>query len=230
MSLPLAFAFRAATGLFASAAETASSTVNGWCSLEVLRGGNVAFYLLFSLLLFQSQKHHRHLTTTLALILFPPLVFFSFLYYTDVASTFLVLLSLNVGRRGHFLFSALISLLSLFMRQTNVVWVAFIAFDVLHRQLILLHRKRSPPAKFPSSVNKCQITHQIPPPTISIHLSSTQVFSSRRPPTALEELHMVLSINFDDLLKLTRSIVPYALVVLSFGFFVVWNGGIVLGW
>lgn len=67
------------------------------------------------------------------LCLFPPLFFFSGLYYTDVASTLFVLLFFkhffNTHSRGmpsllQSLVSILLGLLSLSFRQTNIFWVA----------------------------------------------------------------------------------------------------------
>jgi alpha-1,2-glucosyltransferase len=70
--------------------------------------------------------------TALNICLFPPLFFFSGLYYTDVLSTCVVIAAYYVflkreqnpgsllGASGAFV----VGILSLFMRQTNIFWVA----------------------------------------------------------------------------------------------------------
>jgi hypothetical protein len=70
--------------------------------------------------------------TALNIALFPPLFFFSGLYYTDVVSTLVVILAYyffltgTVGRnvlvRG--VITYLVGITALFMRQTNIFWVA----------------------------------------------------------------------------------------------------------
>jgi alpha-1,2-glucosyltransferase len=70
--------------------------------------------------------------TALNVALFPPLFFFSALFYTDVMSTLVVLLSYGalLGRRtavgpssGNFM-AVLIGVVALAFRQTNIFWVA----------------------------------------------------------------------------------------------------------
>jgi hypothetical protein len=70
--------------------------------------------------------------TALNIALFPPLFFFSALFYTDVMSTLVVLLSYGMLVRkrtasGNFLENLgtiVIGVVALFLRQTNIFWVA----------------------------------------------------------------------------------------------------------
>jgi alpha-1,2-glucosyltransferase len=70
--------------------------------------------------------------TALNIALFPPLFFFSALFYTDVMSTLVVLLSYSILLRksstsGNFsenLATITVGLLALLFRQTNIFWVA----------------------------------------------------------------------------------------------------------
>jgi alpha-1,2-glucosyltransferase len=70
--------------------------------------------------------------TALNITLFPPLFFFSALFYTDVMSTLLVLLSYGVllkkksapGSLSDTITAILVGVVALFFRQTNVFWVA----------------------------------------------------------------------------------------------------------
>lgn len=70
--------------------------------------------------------------TALNIALFPPLFFFSALFYTDVMSTLVVLLSYNVFLNKHIaprdffdsLMTILTGVVALLFRQTNIFWVA----------------------------------------------------------------------------------------------------------
>jgi alpha-1,2-glucosyltransferase len=73
-----------------------------------------------------------HAHSALNIALFPPLFFFSALYYTDVMSTLAVLLSYHafLTRKNtpnvlmHSLRIVVVGVLALLFRQTNVFWVA----------------------------------------------------------------------------------------------------------
>ena len=125
------------------------------CSLGSLRALNVVGVVLLFVLLRQAflkkataegVKHARLFEhASLNVTLFPPLFFFSALYYTDVWSTLLVvtfyatLLDLDNDRHSRTWTSVKlvgIGILSLLFRQTNVFWVtAFPAGLVLVQQL-----------------------------------------------------------------------------------------------
>lgn len=67
--------------------------------------------------------------TAFNICLFPPLFFFSALYYTDVASTAFVLLSYLIFQHHYFQWIRgpamfLTGLLALSFRQTNIFWIA----------------------------------------------------------------------------------------------------------
>ena len=53
------------------------------------------------------------------------LYFFSFLYYTDVGSTFLVILGYYLSLQEHHVMSSIIGFCAVMFRQTNIVWVGF---------------------------------------------------------------------------------------------------------
>ncbi|KAJ3303542.1 glucosyltransferase [Kappamyces sp. JEL0829] len=61
------------------------------------------------------------------LFFFPPSFFFHFLFYTDTWSTLFVMEGLYYAKQQRYNVSALWCLASLTLRQTNAVWVAFIA-------------------------------------------------------------------------------------------------------
>ncbi|KEI39856.1 glycosyltransferase family 59 protein [Mixia osmundae IAM 14324] len=63
----------------------------------------------------------------ITLALFPPLYFFAFLYYTDMLSTALMLGAYERSLSRQQALAALLGLASVSLRQTNIVWVAYIA-------------------------------------------------------------------------------------------------------
>ena len=80
------------------------------------------------------------LLSALAICLFPLNYFFQFLFYTDVGSTFLVLLAYYSQLRCRYKLSALSGALSIFFRQTNVVWVVFcLALTILQNSKDLIN-------------------------------------------------------------------------------------------
>lgn len=91
----------------------------------------------------------------LSLSIFPPLYFFSHVYYTEILSfTFLLLFTRLCFTNGHKLLILIFGLLSILMRQTNVVWIAMMfghkfldtlikSFKVYGPQLMKARGKRS---------------------------------------------------------------------------------------
>ena len=60
----------------------------------------------------------------LNICLFPPLFFFFGLYYTDVLSSLSVLITIRQHQQGRMKSMVVAGVLSLFFRQTNILWVA----------------------------------------------------------------------------------------------------------
>ncbi|KAK0629589.1 DIE2/ALG10 family-domain-containing protein [Bombardia bombarda] len=173
--------------------------------------------------------------TALNIALFPVLFFFSALYYTDVASTLLVLVAYaNHLRRVapeapgllNSIWTVALGIGALFMRQTNVFWVV-----VYMGGLEVVHVVRS---LHPESVKTPRF----------LTLAENVLFYARRyaegyvhdPP-----LHMawpddwffcLLSIAIAAVcnpVKVLRQVWPHVTVLILFAGFVVWNGGVVLG-
>jgi len=102
----------------------------------------------------------NHIHTAVNICLFPPLFFFTGLYYTDVASTFFVLHTyryflqwrqMEGSNSRAILYMTAVGLASLMFRQTNIFWVAVFPaglalVDVLKRA----HSGRPAPAEHTS--------------------------------------------------------------------------------
>ncbi|MCJ1284583.1 glucosyltransferase [Xylographa opegraphella] len=222
------------------AVRVSSSLVTQLRSLNLLQG-TIALYfasrqLLFDIPRFEDSSDDDVPRTTLArstspigidhatlnICLFPPLFFFYSLFYTDVTSTVLVLLAymdfhLEKGRNQYFL-----SIAALLLRQTNIFWVAIYlgGLEVLRN----LPKGRSG-IEFP-----CKSS------SLDVMTGSWQHASLYDP--------LVEDAWFEDYIKAGASLsiaslanmrrlagpsVPYLSLLLGFGGFVFWNGGVVLG-
>jgi len=109
----------------------------GSCTTVHLRSQSVVFGLLNLVLLYcitgqlhaEKDKYNDHLAilSSLNISLLPVLFFFNFLYYTDTVSTTMVLLMYSLYISEKYGLSSLAGLLSVLCRQTNIVWVFFMA-------------------------------------------------------------------------------------------------------
>ncbi|EGO27531.1 glycosyltransferase family 59 protein [Serpula lacrymans var. lacrymans S7.9] len=130
---------------------------------------------------------------------FPIAWFFGFLYYTDVPGLVFVLSTAVAATQNKHWLAALLGLISCTMRQTNVVWVIY-AFAV--SQLMYLRFRREASAVW--------------------HDQSALIAG----PSDIVQSILTLP---NIILEILPAFIPYAVVLVLFGSFVVWNGGIVLG-
>ncbi|KLJ13881.1 hypothetical protein EMPG_09228 [Blastomyces silverae] len=183
------------------------------------------------------ERWERNLMV-LNISLFPPLFFFSGLYYTDLAALLIVVeayicdLSRSRGRdtqlspdkkantllRRNIRF-LIFGLLALMFRQTNIFWVAIFLGGL--QVVETLHRVTS----------DCQSTG-----VVRIVQGSWELHQLYDPP--------VIEASFEDYLKtlvslgvstlahiipIIKALLPYLVFLGAFGLFVLWNGGVVLG-
>ncbi|QQP36941.1 Dol-P-Glc:Glc(2)Man(9)GlcNAc(2)-PP-Dol alpha-1_2-glucosyltransferase [Caligus rogercresseyi] len=153
------------------------------------------------------------LLSSLNIALFPLLYFFSFFYYTDVGSTFMVLLMYCLHLEKRDWFAAFIGFLAVLFRQTNIIWVAFVAIQsigphILHatHSLLLMDKKN---VKFSLSFSG----------QLKELLEGLLVLIIFYPQTLLK----------DVLLKCISTGGGYVLVGTSFLAFLIFNKGIVVG-
>uniref|UniRef100_H2Z275 Dol-P-Glc:Glc(2)Man(9)GlcNAc(2)-PP-Dol alpha-1,2-glucosyltransferase n=1 Tax=Ciona savignyi TaxID=51511 RepID=H2Z275_CIOSA len=102
------------------------------CTVWSLRFINIMFNLVNLLISYLILKRLRRENVkpkwcSLSIGLFPLLYFYSFLYYTDPGSTTFVLLAYLACIHDHHKTAGLVSAISIVFRQTNVVWVMFMA-------------------------------------------------------------------------------------------------------
>nr|XP_027203985.1 putative Dol-P-Glc:Glc(2)Man(9)GlcNAc(2)-PP-Dol alpha-1,2-glucosyltransferase [Dermatophagoides pteronyssinus] len=117
------------------------STTNEFCqSLSLLRFVNILFsfgnFILFYKIFQQNLSSivERNVVqtvtklSTLIIIHLPPMFLFTFLYYTDVGSIFFTVLMYYYHQNQKNIFKAsIIGFISLWFRQTNIIWIFFLA-------------------------------------------------------------------------------------------------------
>ncbi|KAL7638230.1 UNVERIFIED_CONTAM: hypothetical protein RMT77_010794 [Armadillidium vulgare] len=133
--------------------------------------------------------------------IFPVFYWFSFLYYTDVLSTLLVLIMMLLHIHKAPNFAAVMGIVAVFMRQTNIVWVGFLA-GLLAVDAFGFHTLRAP---------------------IQTYVDVKKLLKRLR---KLSTKPLQFS---ECLANIIADCCIYALVILSFCVFVILNGGIVVG-
>eukprot|EP00993_Chasmostoma_nieuportense_P000727 NODE_1669_length_1418_cov_28.395043_g1584_i0.p1 GENE.NODE_1669_length_1418_cov_28.395043_g1584_i0~~NODE_1669_length_1418_cov_28.395043_g1584_i0.p1 ORF type:complete len:439 (+),score=79.79 NODE_1669_length_1418_cov_28.395043_g1584_i0:50-1318(+) len=100
-------------------------SLTGLPIVMILRGFNQVLHLAFFAICTSLLPHTP--AAAYSLYLFPTLYFFSYLFYTDILSTLLVLaaLSLTWRPRPKFAISAAVFGVAVTVRQTNIVWAFF---------------------------------------------------------------------------------------------------------
>ncbi|KAK3379127.1 DIE2/ALG10 family-domain-containing protein [Lasiosphaeria ovina] len=177
--------------------------------------------------------------TGLNIALFPVLLFFSALYYTDVVSTLLVLVAyrnhlLRVGPDRPGLASdvrtVVLGVAALLMRQTNVFWVVVYmgGLEAVHavRSLTLVQTQPSPPTS-----RYLTLTDHL-----RFYLRKYSTGEVHDPPLNVawpdDWLFCLISIAISAVcnpLRVLRQVWPHIAVLALFAGFVAWNGGVVLG-
>lgn len=168
--------------------------------------------------------------SALNISLFPPLFFFSGLYYTDVISTLLVLLSYHTFVKSkpsnptfwHALQTIGVGILALLFRQTNIFWVAVFPAGLA----VIASLKDRAPEKVGTKrlgvvdtlLQSWQegIMYDVP-----VEEASLQDF-------VILPISVVIAAMRSPLIVL-KVILPYSALLALFGAFVAWNGGVVLG-
>ncbi|KAK4939656.1 glucosyltransferase, partial [Elasticomyces elasticus] len=189
----------------------------------------------------QRSLHCAH--TALNICLFPPLFFFSALYYTDVASTFFVLVFLrlflhtraSVGTETLAGVSmVLLGAVSLAFRQTNIFWVAIFPAGILLMKILddgpphSGHNARSWGVNFRQVVKTSwtlEYLYDVPVRDASIEdYVKTIVSAAVRTPEYL--ISAILGQRQSR--RSFRYFIPCITLLVAFGAFVLWNGGVVL--
>ncbi|KAJ0417122.1 alpha-1,2 glucosyltransferase alg10 [Aspergillus carlsbadensis] len=165
--------------------------------------------------------------TVLNICLFPPLFFFSGLYYTDILALLVVIEAYNwdLGRsmrpRGSVLETIVFvafGVAALAFRQTNIFWVAvfFGGLQVVRR---LRRATRTCGSAALADIVQAGSKNELYDPLV-LDASLADYFK-----TAIS----LCSVALNNLGSVISSLVPYMFILGAFGAFVLWNGSVVLG-
>ncbi|GAB2230144.1 hypothetical protein Drorol1_Dr00014401 [Drosera rotundifolia] len=227
-----------------------SSSFADSCSTALLRSLNGVLAVLSSILIYDimvqlSPQLDRRKATffAVALALYPLHWFFTFLYYTDVASMTLFLAMYLACLKKNYWFSALLGALSVFIRQTNIIWMLFVActaaIDMTQSQQkdkatlenfdmtssgIDDQTAEGNAAAVPGLRNrKTKNSHS------NSHSSARRKASASKDPGLVDEIRIILFRARHMKQQMFILSAPFLFVLAAFVAFVRWNGSIVLG-
>jgi len=224
-----------------------AKTFDVLCSTAAFRSTNVILAMVCAVLFHDlllcirpGIGERKAATYAILVALYPVHWFFTFLYYTDVASLAAVLAMYLFCLKKRFWISATFGVFSILFRQTNVIWVIFFAANGAITYVKDLYSKDN------VSHENSEPTHQSKKTSVMDNNISAQGLRRRRidspiskKVTVSESANPYNSLTeevWDISLKLWKSkceiviaFAPFVVVMVAFVAFIIWNGGIVLG-
>lgn len=182
------------------------------CSVWCLRYINVLYNIINTLLCYNILKKVNSKKdcpntgfTALMIGTFPVLYFFSFLYYTDPGAVMFVLATYLVSLYDNDKLACVFAVVSIIFRQTNIVWVAFVAGV--------------------KAANHLDQVTEISEIAVSDNLKDKLARFFASLVSALVRYLLVL----ENIFKVSMLVAPYCCVGVAFLIFVFVNNGIVVG-
>ncbi|CAL9228888.1 unnamed protein product [Arabidopsis halleri] len=218
------------------------------CSTSVLRSTNAVFAVLCGVLVYEiirflgpNLSDRKATFMALVMSLYPLHWFFTFLYYTDVASLTAVLAMYLACLKRRYMLSALFGILAVFIRQTNVVWMLFVACSgvidftldssrqkgkqKVNQELHQSSDREGATLRSNLRKRKSDISSDT-----SDRFNHGQTVSSTEDTSGLVyDVYTVISTSWNMKWRVLIKFSPFIFVVVAFGIFILWNGGIVLG-
>ncbi|CAE6085553.1 unnamed protein product [Arabidopsis arenosa] len=218
------------------------------CSTSVLRSTNAVFAVLCGVLVYEiirflgpNLSDRKATFMALVMSLYPLHWFFTFLYYTDVASLTAVLAMYLTCLNRRYMLSALFGTLAVFIRQTNVVWMLFVACSgvidftldssrqkgkqEVNQELHQSSDREGTALRSNLRKRKSDISSDT-----SDRFNHGQTVSSTKDTSGLlYDVYAVISTSWNMKWRILIKFSPFIFVVVAFGIFILWNGGIVLG-
>lgn len=230
----------------------AASSFSEVCTTAILRSVNGALAVLCSVLVYEiitllrpTLSEGKATVYAVVLALYPLHWFFSFLYYTDVASLTAVLAMYLACLKKSYWFSAVLGALAVVIRQTNIVWMLFVActgvinITLAHRRDIIEVNDVDIAIKKPnrstsndsvtlgSNLRRRKFSSSLD--TDKHSMPSATFFSANHPSGLLDEVQVILLALWHMKWELLVSFSPFLVVLVAFLAFVRWNGSVVLG-
>lgn len=223
------------------------------CSMAILRSVNIVLAIICSLLFYDIFITLRPNVDTknatrwvFVFSLYPLHWFFTFLFYTDVGSTTAVMAMYLACLKQHYWLSALLGFIAILFRQTNVVWVTFVAFVGVMEYVEKLDGKNSLLWKNDASVEFRRESSDMNKKPVQTYIRNRKNSNSKKianntvPDDILEhakskysgvvwELQVLAYRLWQQKWGILISFSPFLLVMMTFATFVIYNGSIVVG-
>lgn len=222
------------------------------CSTAILRSVNGVLAILCSVIVYEiitllrpNIDERKATIFAVVLALYPLHWFFTFLYYTDVASLTTVLAMYLACLKKKYHLSALLGAYAVFIRQTNIVWMLFVACTGVMDITLTRQRESVKVDNLNTTGNKTG--HSVPNNHIIVgsnmrrrkpnsavdnsksSMTSTLTYSTSHPSGFLDEIKAICLTSWNMKSKLLFSFSPFFIVLVAFVAFVRWNGSVVLG-
>lgn len=218
------------------------------CTTALLRSTNVIMamvcgVLVHDLLLCIKPGIGKRKATAYAILvaLYPVHWFFTFLYYTDVASLAAVLAMYLSCLKKRFWASAIFGAFSILFRQTNVIWMIFFAANgaityvqdlflkdyISHKNSELTEKSNKEVSDRDNKTSAPGLRRRRMNSPISkrgVASESTKLYTS-----FTEEIWDISFKLWNSKCKVLITFTPFAMVLVVFIAFIIWNGGVVLG-
>lgn len=223
------------------------------CSTVALRSTNGVLAVICSIVVHEiiSQLRpkldkKRATLYTVVLALYPLHWFFTYLYYTDVASLTAVLASYLMCTKKNYPLSAALGALAVLVRQTNIIWILFVAcggiIDYTWRFQKDKHCEQlddssvldekdgrsglGNTAATESNLRRRRLSNFV---DTSDHLTRRNISSSSNSSDLIDDIKEILVTSWYIKWRLLLLFSPYFMLLVAFVGFVYWNGSIVLG-
>lgn len=229
----------------------AASSFTDMCSAAILRSINGVLAIICSVILYDIIIHlkptfgdRKAMLHAVVLSLYPLHWFFTFLYYTDVASVTAVLAMYLASLKKNYWLSALVGAFAVVVRQTNIIWVLFVACIGIIDMSLMHGKGNAKTAKSDVSIEhdftcatgtgakglnlkrrKSVKAVNTAKPTLPKTNASSPSFCSG----LVNEIWALLLTLWRMKWELLISFSPFLIVLMAFLLFVYWNGSIVLG-
>uniref|UniRef100_A0A0D9W6U9 Dol-P-Glc:Glc(2)Man(9)GlcNAc(2)-PP-Dol alpha-1,2-glucosyltransferase n=1 Tax=Leersia perrieri TaxID=77586 RepID=A0A0D9W6U9_9ORYZ len=218
------------------------------CNTALLRSTNVIMAMICGVLVhdlilrIRPELGKRNATAFAILVaLYPLHWFFTFLYYTDVASLAAVLAMYLSCLKKQFWLSAVFGACSILLRQTNVIWMIFFAANgaISHAQYLYVKDNVSDENNELTDKSNKEVPDRDNKTTAPglrrrrnynpINKREVVSESYRMSSSFTEEIWDIIFKLWNSKYKVLIDFIPFAMVLVVFVAFVIWNGGIVLG-
>ncbi|XP_021744670.1 dol-P-Glc:Glc(2)Man(9)GlcNAc(2)-PP-Dol alpha-1,2-glucosyltransferase-like isoform X2 [Chenopodium quinoa] len=229
------------------------SSFTDLCSTAILRSVNGALAVICSILIYEiiaqlrpALDRRKATVYTIVLSLYPLHWFFTYLYYTDVASLVVFLAMYLASLKKNYVLSALLGALAVCIRQTNIIWMLFVAcggvidmllanrlsVDIQKSNLSISEKDQITPTDgfvAKPGIRRRKMKSTLHVPRLSATGDDESAFLQSHLSGLLDEIQYILVQAWHSKWELVVSFSPFLFVLVAFVAFVYWNGSVVLG-